>query len=145
MQKHKFDCHTFIFATPHTVIATKLLRSQPCKEIKERDHPTCGYKSVMIHKYDYWNSIKMQLNRAMRKCLKSYANNKGADQPAHPHSLISAFVVGCLDNISRFYSRNFKRLARFCGCTGRFVSGLVGNSRRPVLSCHAHLNVLKFT
>ena len=25
-------------------------------------------------------------------------NNKGADQPAHPHSLISAFVVHCLDN-----------------------------------------------
>ena len=28
-----------------------------------------------------------------------YANNKGADQPAHPRSLISAFVVHCLDNI----------------------------------------------
>ena len=32
-------------------------------------------------------------------CLMSYANNKGADQPAHPHSLISAFVVHCLDSI----------------------------------------------
>ena len=32
-------------------------------------------------------------------CLKSYANNKGADQPAHPRSLISAFVVRCLDSI----------------------------------------------
>ena len=39
-------------------------------------------------------------------------------------------------NISRFYSRNFKTLASFCGCAGRFVSGLVGNSRRYVLSCH---------
>ena len=28
-----------------------------------------------------------------------YANNKGADQPAHPRSLISAFVVHCLDSI----------------------------------------------
>ena len=28
-----------------------------------------------------------------------YANNKGADQPAHPHSLISTFVVHCLDRI----------------------------------------------
>ena len=28
-----------------------------------------------------------------------YANNKGADQPRHPHSLISAFVVRCLDSI----------------------------------------------
>ena len=32
-------------------------------------------------------------------CLMSYANNKGADQPAHPRSLISALVVRCLDSI----------------------------------------------
>ena len=29
-----------------------------------------------------------------------YVNNKGADQPTHLHSLISAFVVRCVDNIS---------------------------------------------
>ena len=28
-----------------------------------------------------------------------YANDKGADQPAHPRSLISAFIVRCLDSI----------------------------------------------
>ena len=28
-----------------------------------------------------------------------YANNKGADQPAHPRSLISTFVVHCLDSV----------------------------------------------
>ena len=28
-----------------------------------------------------------------------YANSKGTDQPAHPRSLISAFVVRCLDSI----------------------------------------------
>ena len=32
-------------------------------------------------------------------CLMSYANNKGADQPAHLRSLISAFVVCCLDSV----------------------------------------------
>ena len=32
-------------------------------------------------------------------CLGPYANNKGADQPAHPRSLVSAFVVCCLDSI----------------------------------------------
>ena len=31
--------------------------------------------------------------------LFPYANNKGADQPAHLRSLISAFVVHCLDSI----------------------------------------------
>ena len=34
-----------------------------------------------------------------KMCLMSYANNKGADQPAHPRSLISAFVVRGLDSI----------------------------------------------
>ena len=35
----------------------------------------------------------------MRKPVMPYANNKGADQPAHSRSLISAFVVRCLDSI----------------------------------------------
>ena len=34
-----------------------------------------------------------------KMCLMSHANNKGADQPAHPRGLISAFVVRCLDSI----------------------------------------------
>ena len=35
----------------------------------------------------------------MRKPVLPYANNKGTDQPARPRSLISAFVVRCLDSI----------------------------------------------
>ena len=35
----------------------------------------------------------------MRKPLLPYANNKGADQPARPHSLTSTFVLRCLDSI----------------------------------------------
>ena len=54
-------------------------------------------------------------------CLISYVNNKGADQPVHPRSLISAFVVRWLDSIISLL-RNFKILASFCGCAGRFVS-----------------------
>ena len=34
-----------------------------------------------------------------KSCLMPYANNKGADQPAHPRSLISAFVVRYVDSI----------------------------------------------
>ena len=33
---------------------------------------------------------------AQETCLWGYANNKGADQPVHPHSLISAFVIGLI-------------------------------------------------
>ena len=32
-------------------------------------------------------------------CLMAYANSKGADQPAHLRSLISTFVVCCLDSM----------------------------------------------
>ena len=34
-----------------------------------------------------------------KMCLMTYANNKGADQPAHPRSLISTFFVRCLDSM----------------------------------------------
>ena len=34
----------------------------------------------------------------------SYANNKGADQPAHSRSLISTFVVRCLDSVMSLVS-----------------------------------------
>ena len=35
------------------------------------------------------------LNRPCHKktCLRVFVNNTGADQPAHPRSLISAFVI----------------------------------------------------
>ena len=35
----------------------------------------------------------------MRNLFLPYANNKGADQRAHPRNLISTFVVRSLDSI----------------------------------------------
>ena len=40
----------------------------------------------------------------VKSCLMPYANNKGADQPAHRRSLISTFVVRCLDKIMSLVS-----------------------------------------
>ena len=34
-----------------------------------------------------------------KMCFIPYTNNKSADQPAHPRSLISTFVVRCLDSM----------------------------------------------
>ena len=34
-----------------------------------------------------------------KTCLRGFANNTGADQPAHPRSLISAFVIRFLESI----------------------------------------------
>ena len=33
-----------------------------------------------------------------KTCLPWFANNTGADQPAHPRSLISAFVISFLES-----------------------------------------------
>ena len=38
-------------------------------------------------------------SHVMRKPVYANANNKVADQPVHPRSLISTFVVRCLDSI----------------------------------------------
>ena len=45
----------------------------------------------------------------MRENLFSvFANNKGADQPAHPHSLINAFAIRAIESIiSRHITSEF--------------------------------------
>ena len=52
------------------------------------------------------------MGQVMRKRVMPYGNNKYADQPVHPRSLISTFVVRCLNSmicilaiskVSRFY------------------------------------------
>ena len=46
-----------------------------------------------------------------KTCFMLYANKKDADQPAHPRSLISAFVVRFLDSIIPI--RTKPRISRF--------------------------------
>ena len=40
--------------------------------------------------------------RREKTCLRGFANNKGAVQPAHPRSLISAFLINFLESIIRY-------------------------------------------
>ena len=81
-------------------------------------------RAFAVCTHNIWNQRK----------LMPYANNKGADQPAHLRSLISTFVVRCLDSIIfLFYIRNFKHLASCCGCAGQFESYLVANPKTGFL------------
>ena len=60
-----------------------------------------------------WRQLDINSNQAgtqplygpqrKKTCLRGFANNTGADQPAHPRSLISAFVI-------RFLERNICQL-----------------------------------
>ena len=45
------------------------------------------------------SNFKIMEPRHEKTCFMPYTNNKGAAQPAHPRSLISTFVVRCLDSI----------------------------------------------
>ena len=83
-----------------------------------------------------------------KMCLMPYANNKGADQPAHPRSLISTFVVRCLDSMIYFYTcyiRKFKILASFCSWAGWFESYLVENPQRHIFAwCGSYSNCILY-
>ena len=65
--------------------------------------------------YKLQKSIRVNIHELghEKTCLMSYANNKGTDQHAHPHSLISAFVVRCLDSVMSLVSVT-KIHASFC-------------------------------
>ena len=51
-------------------------------------------KTEIVHQI-----FQLNMSHVMRKLLKPYGNNKDSDQPAHLRSLISIFVVHCLDSI----------------------------------------------
>ena len=42
--------------------------------------------------------VKYNGPRREKTCLRRFANNKGADQPAHPRRLIGAFVIRFLES-----------------------------------------------
>ena len=59
--------------------------------------------SKLEHTLEKGKSYIMYGPRPEKPRLRGAANNKGADQPAHPRSLISTFVIRLLKNIiSRF-------------------------------------------
>ena len=67
--------------------------------------------------------------------FSSYANNKGADQPAHLGSLISAFVVRCLDSIIPLLAVSKISRLKLASVAEKFVRVSPGHKpRRQVFS-----------
>ena len=64
------------------------------------------FSSACWHVFSFFSTEVQMLHgrwiepRHDKTCLMLYANNKDADQPAHPRSLISVVVVRCLDTCS---------------------------------------------
>ena len=86
----------------------------------------CSKYSGCINSLDFFMTIKWVAS--WENLFMPYANNKSADQPAHSRSLISTFVVLCLESIIPVLaiSKN-SRLASFWSRAGRFESDLVTN------------------
>ena len=67
----------------------------------------CHAAGVCYHSDRLALSVYKYGPRLEKTCLLGYANSTGADQPAHPCSLISAFVIGFLEsNICNFATGN---------------------------------------
>ena len=99
-------------------------------------------KKVLQFFTEFFKSSRYIWATSWENLFMPFANNKGADQPAHPRSLISAFVVRCIDSIiplSSFYTRNFKPLPSFCDCADRFESYLVWNPEDRFSCDEAHI------
>ena len=63
------------------------------------DVPLTKMKGLLAHsRLNRGKALKRQVCCFLNLFLP-YANNKGADQPAHPHILIRTFVICCLDSI----------------------------------------------
>ena len=62
---------------------------------------------LCINEWEIYIKCKIIIGPCREKtCLRRIAYNKGADQPAHPRSLISAFVI-------RFSERIISKLATY--------------------------------
>ena len=87
------------------------------------------------------------MSHVIRKPVLPYANNKGADQPAHLHSVISAFVVCSLDStISIIAKAKISRPWLVSSWAGWFESYLVSNPEERFSCDEAHVSwVLSYT
>ena len=82
----------------------------------------------------------------MQENLSSvFANNKGADQPAHPRSLISTFIIPVLESIISKLATSifFNFLASLFSCGDWFESRFVGNPEARF--CHAEAEIITIT
>ena len=83
---------------------------------------------------EIFNNYDYKWAKSWENLFLPYANNKGADQPAHPRSLISAFVVRYLDSIICILATSkISRLASFCSWAAGFESYLVANPKTGFL------------
>ena len=96
---------------------------------------------VLYAAFLFWPSIYCPWLE--KTCLRGFANNKGADQPVHTHSLISPFIICVLESVvSRLaWSKNFNFLASLCSWADWFESHFVRNPKGRFCHDEAHIYI----
>ena len=81
----------------HTIVCK--VSSQTYDQFSSYVHLMNGYniRSVHVIMWDSWWIVIWVTSWEI--LFMPYVNNKGAYQPAHPRSLITIFIIRCLDNI----------------------------------------------
>ena len=84
--------------------------------------------------------------RREKTCLQLVENSKGADQPAHPRSLISTFVIRLLESIiSQLASSKISIfLASLCSLGDWFESRFFRNPEDWFCQVEAHISLYWF-
>ena len=83
----------------------------------------------------------------MSTCLQGFANNKGADQCAHLHSLISTFVIRLLESIiSKFDTSEISLFELFSVAEQTGLNLTLGNpeDRYSRIAGHSHVSQTQF-
>ena len=82
--------------------------------------------------------------RREKTCLPGFANNTGADQPAHPRSLISACVIRFLESIiSRLATSEISNFYIVCVAEETGSSLAFSKTRKQVLSHPGPNNIIQ--
>ena len=104
LQKTNSETTSFVLLRYGNGLTETWKRSQKCKSSKEWSRAILSRMKHTGTTALEWSLSKSVEPGHQKTCLMSYANNKGADQPAHPRSLISAFIVRCLDSVMSLVS-----------------------------------------
>ena len=127
-----FLCYDLISSKPVNVIGSNQTKHFTVVERKARK------ESIMVVKCD----LKIVITEPFFKdepghekmCLIPYANNKGADQPAHTRSLISTFIVRCLHSIVCIFAKSKISRLYLASVAEQAGLSLVAHSRRQIFS-----------
>ena len=101
-------------------MSVKLLAEHHFEFLRLKGGCTGSSESMLVKIPHCWKShvtahIRFIGPRREKTCLRSFVNNKGADQPAHPRSLISAFIIHFLEaSYLSLIQAKFNFLANFC-------------------------------